>query len=74
MFIELLSTCMAFCQMYALLATGFSGYDHVRNYFMNIFENILMLDEERADGLKQQRSIAQLFFENMPLIFIQTLI
>lgn len=74
MFIELLSTSMAFAQMYALLIIGYQGFDIVKNKFMYVFENVLMLDEERAEGLKQQRTISQLFFENMPMIVIQTLI
>ena len=72
--VELLSTTMAFCQMYALLAVGYTGFDIVKNKFMYIFENVLGLDEERAEGLKNQRSIAQLFFENGPMVVVQFLI
>jgi hypothetical protein len=49
---------MAFTQMFALLIIGYAGFDIVKKRFMHIFENVLMLDEERAEGLKQQRSIA----------------
>lgn len=72
--IEMFSTFMAISQMYALLAIGYQGFDLMKDRFMYIFENILKLDEERAEGLKQQRTIAQLFFENIPMLIIQTLI
>lgn len=50
--IELLSTVMAFSQMYALVVIGYAGFDIIKNKFMYIFENVLMLNEERAEGLK----------------------
>lgn len=36
------------------------GYETIKNNkgFSYIFENLLMLNEERAEGLKQQRTIA----------------
>ena len=52
MFIELLSTVMAFTQMFALILIGYMGFDIVKKKFMYIFEKVLMLDEERAEGLK----------------------
>jgi hypothetical protein len=70
MLIELLSTLMAVSQLYVMLVIGFKGFDEVKKNFMYIFENVLNLDEERAEGLKQQRVIAQLFFENVPMIII----
>jgi hypothetical protein len=50
--IELLSTVMAIVQMGALLIIGYQGFDIVKKKFMYVFENILMLNEERAEGLK----------------------
>jgi hypothetical protein len=53
LFIELLSTIMAVCQANAMLIIGYKGYDQVRANFMYLFENVLNLDEERAEGLRQ---------------------
>jgi hypothetical protein len=53
LFVELLSTVMAVCQANAMLIIGYKGYDQVRTNFMYLFENVLQLDEERAEGLKQ---------------------
>lgn len=72
--VEFLSTLMAAAQMIALVVVGYSGYDIIKIRFMYIFENVLQLNEERAEGLKNQRSIAQLFFENGPMVVIQILI
>lgn len=69
--VELLSTIMAICQMAALAFVGYTGYDIIKVRFMYLFENILQLNEERAEGLKNQRSIAQLFFENLPMVVVQ---
>ena len=69
--VELLSTVMAICQMAALAFVGYTGYDIIKVRFMYLFENILQLNEERAEGLKNQRSIAQLFFENLPMVVVQ---
>ena len=70
MIIEFMSTAMAIMQVVAMLVSGYKGYDQVRSNFMYVFENVLMLNEERAEGLKQQRTIAQLFFENAPMLVI----
>ena len=70
MSVELLSTVMAITQMIGLITVGYDGYDLIKNRFMFIFENVLQLNEERAEGLRNQRSIAQLFFENMPMVII----
>lgn len=72
--IEMVSTIMAICQMVALLVIGYEGFDIIRRRFMHVFENVLGLNEERTEGLKNQRTIAQLFFENGPMVVIQILI
>jgi hypothetical protein len=51
--IELLSTLMAVSQVYVMIVIGFKGFDEVKKNFMYVFENVLNLDEERAEGLKQ---------------------
>lgn len=53
MCIEAFSALMALSQVFALLAVGYVGYDIIKNRFMYVFENVFMLDEERAEGLKQ---------------------
>ena len=50
--IEMVSTIMAISQMIALLVIGYEGFDIIRRRFMHVFENVLGLNEERAEGLK----------------------
>ena len=58
--VEITSTLQSLLQAIAMLRSSNGGFDSVKNSkgFTYIFENLLMLNEERAEGLRMQRSIA----------------
>ena len=51
--IEFVSTCMCLTQALAMMTTGMVGFEIVRKKYMWFFENMLLINEERKEGLKQ---------------------
>jgi hypothetical protein len=68
--VELASTMMCATQLLAMMTSGMDGFDKVKKAYMYFFEKVLKINEERQEGLKQQRSIAQLCFENIPMLIL----